>query len=412
MTHARCCCDPDGPIECDNGDPVPAGCYLVTISGVQAASCSAFSFSPNREWRVTTLSVPVSFVIEADGIESNSVTNRVVPVVAKLTSYDINDGAQEEQLFYCEANIRVRIACVRPGPVGTPRYWFYEVSGSLASACGGDGFGQPFNKIFFGGRVVVNDGEPIGTPIASSNTNGEGCYFVGTGGVALVQRIGDCNAPGPVVYARSCDGSEMITVDLNTRDTIEASTVEYQGRLYELTNDPSTEEPVSVLWVDRSCEDEPDPEGHLFQVCGIGPVPEFVRVNTDESVDFVEVSILGDWYPVSGSRECRDRYKVTYQRVIDEGQPASNPSSFLVVGGCVNVRVLERRVVCRVTGGDDAGRPTRPGGISLIDPGDRGGGGETRTKFGTIDPNHDPETEARALRQGGDCGCSRYSDEI
>lgn len=31
------------------------------------------------------------------------------------------------------------------------------------------------------------------------------------------------------------------------------------------------------------------------------------------------------------------------------------------------------------------------------------------TRFGVIDPEHDPATEAKALQQGGDCGCSSYT---
>jgi len=454
MTHARSCCCGEPSFECDGVPAIPAGCYLVTITGLSGATCEAGITSPIGTARIASFSVPVSIVIESDGVNTPE-SSYVIPCSVR----EEQENRFEEYIGafnHCEALITVEFTCFRFGPFGTPREWAFRVYGSLTNPCSSEGevVFRGFNAAFYTPTGSGLGWTRIGGTSPNALSNDAICTFCGTGGSASVVRLPSCEPDPMIVKAWDCSNTSSIAVDLETRpdetytgcrldgvlyvpgselttdapDDVEwvrescpdpeyptlvrcdglgaeiaydpalrpagMQTAIYQGEQYVDTGSSEPLDPVSVVWTPNEC---PSILGELYAACGSSGLPSLIRIPNPPASDFIRFGRLGGEYTI-GSKICRDLWIGSYERIADDGTPAPTYSGhYLIRSVCEDPILIQKQAVCRI-------RPDQPGDGPRPRPESPARGHERPTY--PIPDDFDPVAHGRELRQGGGCGCS------
>jgi len=196
-----------------------------------------------------------------------------------------------------------------------------------------------------------------------------------------------CEEQGFAVYQNCADAGDEIAVD-ETNKPPSSLTAMIGPNRYFPTGGTTTDTPVAVVWSDDPCPSQ----DNLWRRCDDPSV--YVRLNLDASVLFMSRDSAGVWMvdPNQPGRECRDIYRTTFERVLDDGRTAPLLSAGDPASECAPRTLLgqECRGIDRSDppfGENDLESPAGRSGLPLVDL-----------------SGFDPTEEARRLRQGGCCG--------
>ena len=322
------CCQPS-TIGCDTPDI----CLRVTFAGLQLQEdcpyvfvqqappgCPSFYTHPellsvlggvNRSFRAAPTGVPLQYAA-------------IVPVAFTYT-VPACGPRPAQAISYSEATLIVNLACVDDTLKVTSISFYAGLSPFCDTLI--------FSWDFANGGGLVDLEQPV------ANLNGCNC-IAGTGsiahsGFAVVEALVDQSCQQDPIYtvAALCDDPlTTISVDLTT-NTDGKPGVLYQGELYRLTPNTTTNPPVTVEWVDEQCGQATGDRFRLATRCPNGRrpgnYPETIRCPIDTQVG-TSLFILA-----SGGNGliCVIRYVATDQTTDDESLQIGTPTTRTACSG-------------------------------------------------------------------------------
>jgi hypothetical protein len=432
MTHARCCCgDSGGEVACDVPEyPCSA---LVRISGVSPSTIAPSEFSTVDDFEVLQFSglngvhrirldgngddeISFLLVIRATRTNSEGVKQTVTQTFTRATVGGGQILCDPERDVLCLGSVSLAVGSTADSVEVENGPWPW----SFGTWHPGSPGSSPLrtNEVHCLGVSVSDFRTPPPTPWDSSTPGALWLPFSGSS--QLIAWIFDCppEEQPRTFWAEPCEPGERITVDLNT-NTESKWSPKIGAVLYKLTDEQSDQPAQAVEWVNEICEQDQQPgDGQLWERCRVDGVfytpsgfmpPNRVRISNEITTSQVaRMTIAGPYYQTgTPGEQCQDFAAVHYHLIDDDDgtYPSVGPGVPVQVG-CSSTTDRFIRGVCS---GDpsDPGDPTIPPGDFTPAQTDQDG---NSTRFGMIDPNHDIAIEAKALKQGGDCGCSRYTD--